>query len=191
MAYSSEPKIEYEKKVTIDFVVNEASAVFKWVKKAKYDNNDPNKCNDIIAQIQKDHPEFSKSYPIVVRYMVHFHQYRRRALQKYLKRITVKPWQNEEEYLDSQADYATILFRESTPHHTQVEAKRVWERVRNELGNEKEKFKTMAKTIGEAVEKDETAAKAASVTELIENIISLGEKDIDMDCKVIIDPDLC
>ena len=123
-------RITNEKNVTPEDIVKEAMTINKKLRLANIPPGDDDRTERFMTEIRKDHKEFCESYPIVLRYMCQMRQFSAKALQKYLAKIAAKPWSGQEEYLDSQADYVVILYKELHPRWQRKEVTNLRQNVR-------------------------------------------------------------
>jgi hypothetical protein len=161
-------RITSEKEVTVDFVVAEADAIWKKARAKKITFGDLDAANALMAEIQREHPEFCKSYPIVNRYICQMGEYKSKAFRLWLNKIKLHPWTSEAAYLDAQADYVAMLFRVKHPRAALREVNNVRNTVRAMLETEHRTFKTRAEQIEKEVTTTEEQLLAKSRRELAE-----------------------
>lgn len=175
--YSTEDlpcKITNEKDVTIDDILDEADVMWKKYRDRKVNILDTEAVEACMQEMRREHKQFCTSYPIVLRYMVQFKQYHRKALHKYLKYISVNPWKSEEEYLDSQSDYVVILYKELHPKWNRTEVIRMKREIRAILAAETKNFKDRLNEFEKKVNDTEARLKRESREELIQYFRSIG-----------------
>jgi hypothetical protein len=153
-------KITSEKEVTIDFIVKEADVIWKEMKACNSD--------DVVNILQAKHPEFYKAYPIVFRYICQIKQYSSKAFRLWLGKIKQNPWKTEMEYLDAQADYATILYKIKNPRANATAASNVRQNIRAGLQAEHDDFKQRVATFTEQVASEEAKFLEKNMAELRE-----------------------
>lgn len=107
---------------------------------------------DQLRIYQGRYPDFAKTFPIVIRYMIQFRQYKPRAMEKFLKKLHSNPYRSEEEYCERQADYAKYLYMESVPHYSAKVAGEVYNEVRSALLDELKAYKEMLEKIKKKTE---------------------------------------
>ena len=66
-----------------------------------------------LSFYQKKYPQFTLSFPIVIRYLIQFGMYKPKAFSRYIKKLQNKPYKSELEYCERQADYVKFLYMES------------------------------------------------------------------------------
>ena len=71
-------KIENEKNVTIDEIIEEANTIWKEYKKQKISLDNSVKLSEYYNKVREEHPELTTTYPIVIKYMIEFRQYHSR-----------------------------------------------------------------------------------------------------------------
>jgi hypothetical protein len=104
---------------------------------------------------QQRHGEFAKTFPIVIRYMIQFRQYKPKAMRRFLKKLHDSPYRSEAEYCERQADYAKYLYMESVPHYSAKVAGEVYADVRQSLLDELKAYKEMLEKIKKKTEEGE------------------------------------
>lgn len=165
-----EIKITSEKNVTIDFVVNEANNIWREVSAL------PPVTQNNMDIIQQSHPEFCKAYPIVVRYMCQMQQYDTKAFRKWLMKIRERPWKTENEYLDAQADYVSMLYRAKNPRAPGREINHVRDNIRTILRDEHTIFKYYAEKSDKEINSKELALREKNKDELHEFVKLAGTR---------------
>lgn len=153
--YSSDTfklSIVNEKDVTPDEILGEADGIWKRLRNLTYA---PEASDDVMQEVRTAHRDFSKSYPIVLRYMVQFRSYNHKAFKLYLAKIGKHPWKSEEEYLDSQADYAVLLYKSTHKKWNTSQMRILWNNIRNSLGGESAMFKKYHEEFTKEVTDDE------------------------------------
>lgn len=128
---------KYEKDVSIDDLLNEAIVIYEKTKN-----------NITLKDAQKQHPQFAKSYPIVLRYMCDMKLYHSDAFRKYLNGL--KPWKSLDDYLDSQAEYVYLLHKELNPKDESM-AKKIKKTTRKALKEEHDYFQNNLEKITKKV----------------------------------------
>lgn len=151
-------KITNAKTATPEQILAEAKTM--WAKcrdrfRAGLAFNDVDGANDLMAQLRREHPEFCTSYPVVMRYMAEMQVFHPAALSKYLLKISERPWRSEEEYLESQADYVALLYRETNPRWDQKKVTSVRTAVLDVLKREHSEIKGLTEKIAAEVDDQE------------------------------------
>lgn len=167
--------ITNEKNVTINDVVNEASALWRITRSRKLKLGDLEAADALMNELRKTNPQLCKSYPIVLRYMVQMQEFEPKALHRYLRKIQAKPWKTESEYLDSQADYVVILYQTTHPRWNKTQCSKLWQGVRNMLQHETDLFKQYVDEFDREVSAQEEMFKKASMDDLREFVQNSGD----------------
>jgi len=170
-------KITNEKEVTAEFIVAESRQM--WAKcRAAFagglEFGDTDGANQLMADLRREHQEFCTSYPIVMRYMAEMQTFAPAALTKYLMKIAEHPWTNEDEYLESQADYVSILFRETNSRWDSKKVASVRNAVLDALKKERADLQSLADEVTDRVEENERRLKNRSRADLREWLIKNG-----------------
>jgi hypothetical protein len=160
-------KIEYSKRVTAEFVMNEGKEILK-VAMQKYKTagkhlGDTQFADELLKELQYAHRDFAVAYPIALRYICYYHMYDTRAMKAYLAKVTGKT-PNEDQYLDFAADYVVLLHRfcpksnpfvRATGRLNTAETQKFWLLIRRQLQAEKAQFKKLMDNATKKVEADE------------------------------------
>lgn len=181
MAYSTgEVKISIsnERDVTLEQVVNEATTIWKKCRKEKLPFGDLEAADQQMEKIRKEHPEFCKSYPIVLRYICQMQEYKPRAFRKYLLKIQQTPWKNQEEYLDSQADYVCLLYQETKARWNRTDVENIRRNVRAMLQKEHDTFMMYAEEFDKEVNTEESLFKERATEAMREFYAQYGEETL-------------
>jgi hypothetical protein len=184
--------ITSEKEVTIDDLLAEASTIWKKCRARGLVFSDNKEFLDstevLMNDMRKEHSEFCKSYPIVLRYMAQMQEYAPKAFKLYLMKIKEHPWKSEDEYLQSQADYVVLLFRATSKkrgtrcNQTQLSALR--KNVYQMLKNESDIFKASAKAIEKEVDNDEKAAQQRKEGNLKHHYQTYGQECLNVRVRI-------
>ena len=172
-------RIHNEKEVTRDDVLREAKDIWKKcqtaIKRRNLKFGDKDGAEKLMSEFRKEHKEFSTSYPIVLRYMAEMQTFHPDALRLYLKKIEEHPWKSETEYLDSQADYVTLLYKATHSRYNTTEVARVRENIRKILVVEHEKFKLYQEEFSKEVNEMESRLEEMNKHELAAYFKKIGK----------------
>lgn len=103
---------------------------------------------------QKQHHNFTMTFPIVLRYMIQLRLYSKKAFVKYLKKLRANPYKSELEYCERQADYVKYLYMEVSGTHNMKEAQDKWQQTYDMLAEEVEIFKKANEKVKQKLEKN-------------------------------------
>ena len=104
----------------IEFIVKEADIIWQKVKTANIIATDFKATDDYFKLLRIEHPDFAKTLPLVMRVMVQTRQYNSKALERYLKKLSIdmKKWKSMDDYIESQADYMVYLYKATHNHYS-------------------------------------------------------------------------
>ncbi len=105
--------IQNEGNVGIDYILNEAKTIWKEFKAQGIDHYNYEKLDAYRLQVIEKHPQFASSYPTVLRHMIQEYKFTANAFKKYLMKLEKNPWKNDDERLESYADYYTCLYKDN------------------------------------------------------------------------------
>jgi hypothetical protein len=108
--------------------------------------------DELLEQIQTDNYDFNLSFPIVLRWMVQMRKYRAKAFEKYLMKHSATPLDSKEKYLELQAEYLVLLYREEHPHCDESYIREYKSSLVKHLLEEDKAFMEMHKKIDEEFE---------------------------------------
>ncbi len=145
--------------VTSEQVLAEANGIWADAKKKYEQENltivDTKRLDDIYNDFYASHKNLFMAYPTVMRHMLQEMQYSSKAFEAYLKRLTVRPWLNDEQRLDSYADYAVLLYKALNPKYNPRVAQDLRGDYRKRLQDEHDSFKKRYEKHRRDVESDE------------------------------------
>lgn len=135
--------------------------------------------HDKLIYYQNKYPNFNRQHPLTIRFMVEEHRYSAKVFEKYIKRVVDSKVGDPNEFIDRQADYATLLWKEFTAdkHYDPKKAKAVWENAHRIIKKESDTFKKIQDTAEELAEKVESKYEHEMKIELERQIEELRRLD--------------
>lgn len=125
-----------------DKYVNEANEINRdYLERLKDHNFKAMGIQRRLSYYQRRYPNFAKTFPITLRYMIEHSQYSSKAFRKYLKRFGTKRYKNEDEFCERQADYVKYLYMELNNHYDERLARKTWQETYDLLRKEIVVFK--------------------------------------------------
>ena len=113
----------------------------------------------LLAAIQTEFPDFTTTFPLVVRWAVQLRKYSTSALEKFLRLHSSADLSSRESFIKLQAEYLVVLFREeNSKRHDEKAVQSFRTEITRQLLEEDKSFQELQK----AAEK-EAAEQAASV----------------------------
>lgn len=172
--------IHNEKNVTPEFILAEAKTIWSKVKHEitarGLQPGDIDGARKLAADMQREHKDFCQSYPIVLRYMTEMRVFHPAAMRRYLRKLAVNPWTSVESYLDSQADYAALLYQATNKRWKPSEVQNVRKTIRALLQREHEQFQAYHREFEAEVEYKESKNTQEAKEQLMEVLKKLGGK---------------
>lgn len=183
-------RVTNEKDVTVDYVVNEANQMWREIRSRKLKFGDMDAADAVMNEMRKKHPQFCKSYPIVLRYMCQMQEYDHRAFRNYLMKIKEHPYTNETEYLDSQADYVVILYKQRNSRWNCTQVSNLRKNVRGLLQREHDVFKSYVEEFDKEVSAETEKLKEKGTAELHEFVQIVGPEGMKAAGTIRVETDL-
>ncbi len=169
-------KVESEKEVTIDELVQEANEIWKYARSKKLTLGDHEASGKLMSDVQRKHRQFCQAYPIVNRYICEMQQYSPKAFRLWLMKIKDHPWRSEDEYLEAQTDYIVMLFKVLNPRANRAHVSQLRANISAILRVEHEKFKYYTQEFDKEVTAEESMLGARSMGELHDFVVAAGEE---------------
>lgn len=171
-----EAQIKYEKQVTKEDVIAEFGTI--WAEFRRRFSTGGDHTNDDLSAFYKDmqteHKQLSSSYPIVLRYMCELGQYHPTALRRYLSHIEHHPWKSVDSYLESQAKYVLILFKQANPKYRENDARACYDTALRRLRAEHKQFEAETEQAKKEVDKNHDRMVIRNRMELREHFAKYG-----------------
>lgn len=101
----------------------------------------------LLKRLQGEHPDFTQSFPIVLRWMVQMRQFSGRALEMYLRKHATTTFDSRESFLRLQAEYVVMVFREKNRGVDQGAVDRYRDAVCKSLLDEDKEFQEIQKQV--------------------------------------------
>lgn len=144
--------VSHSKRATPEELVKMANGIWKTVLAANIPLENTKALDELLEQIQTDNYDFNLSFPIVLRWMVQMRKYRAKAFEKYLMKHSATPLDSKEKYLELQAEYLVLLYREEHPHCDESYIREYKSSLVKHLLEEDKAFMEMHKKIDEEFE---------------------------------------
>lgn len=134
-------RVAAEHQVSREALAKIATRIYTKIRHMDYDIRDVAAVRRVLKQIHDEHRDFARDYPVVVRYMVQLHKYREDAFLAYLRTINTTVWKDRKSFLDSQAEYLTILYKKQNPDCSARFLAEYQKQARRQLQKEDDEFK--------------------------------------------------
>ena len=109
-------KTSHSKQATPEELVALANTIWKLVRESGIPASDEKRNDALLATLQNEQKDFNTSFPLVLRWMVQMRSYDARAFRKYLDKHSGADLSSREAFLELQADYLVLLYRETHGH---------------------------------------------------------------------------
>lgn len=162
----SKISIDNEQEVTLKFVHNKAKEIWAKasaeIKRRNLALGDIDTAEELMTEIRREYKEFAMSYPIVLRYMCEMQQFSSKAFWQYLEYIDKNPWKSEEEYIEAQVTYVSLLYKNTHSHARTHDINILRINIRKMLTDEHKRFKELHDKFKKEVEEKQGEYKAAN-----------------------------
>ena len=159
-------RVGAEREVTINDLIKEADAIWRKARAAGERTSDIKAIAELIATVRREHPQFCKSYPIVMRYMCELRWYDASTFAAHIKHLRANPAQSEDAWLQLQADYGVALVKKRRKFVPESELNKLRTEILNSLRNENAEFKEQVTLCEKRVDKRMGILKNLSDEEL-------------------------
>jgi hypothetical protein len=132
-------------RATPEQIVTLAKKIWRAVKDSKVAENDDKGNDALLEKLQAEHTDFNQSFPLVLRWMVQVRQFNAKALEKYLLKHATAKLDTREEFLQLQAEYLVLLYRETHAHPDEGYVRRYRESLVTQLLEEDKAFLELQK----------------------------------------------
>ena len=135
--------------------------------------NEDNAGNDkLLEKLQAEFSDFSTSFPIVLRWMVQMKKFSAKAFEKYLLKHASAKLNSREAFLELQADYLVLLYREEHKRPDENLVRRYRSSLIEQLLEEAKTFQKLQKQIEEELSRQDDAVSQDRRTRLYEFLLA-------------------
>lgn len=131
-----------------------------------------------LKYYQNKFSNFNRQHPLCIRYMVEMRKFRTKAFTRYIKKVSTSKAGDPKEYLERQADYVVLLWKEVNTHYSAKQAKKVWEDAYHLVERESDVFKEMQDTAENIAEKIDSKYNNELKQELKTQIESISQEKL-------------
>lgn len=161
-------KVVSEKEVTIEDIVIEATGIWQELNRRKIPVDDYSAGEAFFNEMCKTHPEFSKSYSLVLRYIAEMRLYSAKIFTKWLKHVQTRPWKSSDEYFETQANYVMMLYTHYNPRAAAGDRYAVRNNVKKMLIQEYDDFKQTTQKYEKIVNERDNKLSEKNKADLLE-----------------------
>ena len=105
-----------------------------------------------LKYYQNRFSNFNRQHPICLRYIVDHQKFNTKAMTKYLQKVATSKWGDQDAFIQRQADYITLLYKEMVPNWNPEVAKKIWKDSYDTIKEDSDTFKLMQNTADELAE---------------------------------------
>jgi hypothetical protein len=131
-----------------------------------------------LKYYQNKFSNFNRQHPLCIRYMVEMRKFRTKAFTRYIKKVSSSKAGDPKEFLERQADYVVLLWKEVNTHYSAKQAKKVWEDAYHLVERESDVFKEMQDTAENIAEKIDSKYNNELKQELKTQIESIPQEKL-------------
>lgn len=130
-------------------IVAIARQIWKRVVDSKVRKDDDAGNDKLLESIQADFKDFCTSFPLVLRWIVQLRKFSAKAFEKYLMKHASAKLETRQEFLELQADYLVLLYREDHRHPDENSVRQYRAAIVNQLLEEDKQFLAVQKQVEE------------------------------------------
>ena len=131
-----------------------ANNIWRKVTKSGIDEKDTKGTDRLLEELQAEFKDFNTSFPLVLRWMVQLRQYKPKAFEKYLLKHSSAKLDTRKGFLELQAEYPVLLYRETHKHPDENFVRRYREHLVQQLLDEDKVFMEMQKKVEKDLEQE-------------------------------------
>lgn len=147
-----QPKLStYTERASLEEIVAIAKQLWGRVKKSGISETDDAGNDKLLADLREDDEfrKFATSFPLVMRWIVQARKYNLNALKSYLRKHASADLKTREAFLDLQAEYLVMVYKEEHTHANPKKVKLYRESIVTALRREDKEFTTMNEQVEE------------------------------------------
>jgi hypothetical protein len=166
------------KNATPDDIIKIANTIWSKVVSSGIKSDDDAGNDKLFESLHEEYKDFGTSFPLVLRWMVQARQYKPKALKLYLLKHASTELNSREDFLNLQAEYLVMLFREQQVHPTEAAINLYRTQVREFLLKEDKEFVEIQKQVEADLEAAEKKANLERRLELYKHLLSERAKGV-------------
>jgi len=137
--------ITSSQRATLEELVDMGKKAWKQVRDSGIDPQNSEQTDKLLETIQADFADFSTSFPLVIRWMVQARSFSATALEKYLRKHASAKLDTKMQFLELQAEYLVLLYREAHVHVDESHVRKYRTALVQQLVDEDKAFTEMQK----------------------------------------------
>lgn len=172
-----EVNFEYSESVGGASITGKSASVEELVSMAKeiwseVIKTNPEHCDRLLGEMQKRYSDFNISFPLVLRWMVQMRSFSPKAFETFLRKYKDADLSSREKFLELQAEYIVILYKQLHPHYDERAVKEYRKNLVKQLLDEDKEFIKVQKEVEEEMSKLEESNDAERRRRLYEFIMA-------------------
>jgi hypothetical protein len=144
-----EAKVHSSQRATPEEIVAIGKEIWAAIRQSKVAADDDRGNEALLEKLQAQYKDFGSSFPLVLRWMAQMRQFNAEALRKYLLLHAEAKLDSREGFLELQAEYLVLLYRETHPHPDEAYIKRYRASLVKQLMEEDKAFLALQKEVEE------------------------------------------
>ncbi len=126
---------------------------------------------------QSKYKNFTKEFPIVIRFMVQLGQYSKKAFVRFLKKLSMSPYGSTLDFCKIQSKYVEYLYLEVSNDHDIKKAKQAGLDAYKMLKAEVEQFESIADRVKKNLDQNKIKDNEARRAELVKYLQNYGREN--------------
>ena len=139
--------VQSSQRATPEQLVQLAKGIWRSVETSGISKDDEAGNDVMLSRIQSENKDFNQSFPLVLRWMVQMRQFNSKAFEKYLLKHASAKLDTREGFLELQAEYLVLLYKETHRHADEVFVRRYRQSLVQQLLEEDKSFMEMQKQV--------------------------------------------
>jgi hypothetical protein len=149
-----------------------ARQIWRRVTESKVAKEDDAGNDRLLESIQGEYKDFNTSFPLVLRWMVQMRKFNAKAFEKYLMKHATAKLDTREAFLELQAEYLVLLYREEHRHPDENYVRQYRAAIVKQLLEEDKTFLDLQKQVEEDLARQDSAVDHDRRQRLYEYILN-------------------
>ena len=157
-------------------ITNIAKKIWKKALEAKIETLTTVQCDKLLDDLQNEFKDFSQTFPLVLRWMIQMKQFNLTIFKSYLAKFSLAKVGSREEYLDLQAEYLVMMFRQNNLHPDEKKVQAYRKQLIESLIEEDKAFKDIQKEVEDQMKAEEKEINEERKQKIYKMLLQQGVK---------------